>query len=147
MRKKSTRTRNRKQVTPRSQLPAIYMDGEKDKAAVQRIAHAMKRKESFRIITPDSKFDPLGYDKHSAEIWLGAAGGGLLMTVGAGALVLAFLDPEPTSKLGLLITGGIVLTLSGGGVILTVIITRRGYEAGVRIDQRTGTYEWVLRPR
>ena len=63
----------------------------------------MKNKERFMILTDDKDFKPLGYDRHSAELWVGAAGGGLMMTIGGGALVLAFLDPEPTSKLGALI--------------------------------------------
>jgi len=33
---------------------------------------------------------------------------------GVGMVILAFCDPEPTSKLGLLVVGGAVLTLTGG---------------------------------
>lgn len=34
--------------------------------------------------------------------------------IGAGMVLLAFVDPEPTSKLGLLIGSGAVLTITGG---------------------------------
>jgi hypothetical protein len=37
-----------------------------------------------------------------------------MSAVGIGMIVLAFVDPEPTSKLGLLVAGGTVCTLYGG---------------------------------
>jgi hypothetical protein len=33
---------------------------------------------------------------------------------GVGMVILAFCDPEPTSKLGLFVVGGVALTLTGG---------------------------------
>ncbi len=119
----------------------------KDKASLEAIVEAMKKKERFIIVTDDPEFRPLGYDKHSAEIWIGAAGGGLLMTIGAGALVMAFMDPEPTTKLGLLVGGGIAMTLAGGGVILALLITRSQYISVMRRNPETGQYEWILEPR
>jgi hypothetical protein len=71
----------------------------KDRANVEGVATAMRKGERFVIVTDDENFHPLGYDRHSADIWIGAAGGSALMLFGAGAIVLAFLDPEPTSKL------------------------------------------------
>ena len=119
----------------------------KDKASLEAIVEAMKKKERFIIVTDDPEFRPLGYDKHSAETWIGAAGGGLLMTIGAGALVMAFMDPEPTTKLGLLVGGGIAMTLAGGGVILALLITRSQYISVMRRNPETGQYEWILEPR
>ena len=37
-----------------------------------------------------------------------------MSAAGIGMVLLAFFDPEPTTKLGLLITGGTVLILTGG---------------------------------
>jgi len=37
-----------------------------------------------------------------------------MTAAGVGFVVLAFLDPEPTTKLGLLIVAGAVLALTGG---------------------------------
>ena len=119
----------------------------RDHASLQRIATAMKQKEAFVIVTDDKDFNPLGHDRHSAEMWIGAAGGGLLMVMGGGALVLAFLDPEPTTKLGLLIGGGIAMSLAGGGVIITILVTRSKYTAVVTYNRETKKFEWVLQPR
>jgi hypothetical protein len=44
----------------------------------------------------------------SVCVALGMSGAGITM------VVLAFLDPEPTSKLGLLVGGGVVCVLGGG---------------------------------
>ena len=115
--------------------------------SLKEIAEAMKNKEPFVVVTDDKDFDPLGYDKHSAEMWIGAAGGGVLMTIGAGALVLAFCDPEPTSKLGFLIAGGVLMTVTGGGVILTILVTRAGYSSVKRFNKETGQFEWILEPK
>jgi hypothetical protein len=43
-----------------------------------------------------------------------------MSAVGITMIVLAFLDPEPTSKLGLLIAGGTVCTLYGGFTALQI---------------------------
>jgi len=118
----------------------------KDRESLQAIAKAMKKRERFIIITDDPNFKPLGYDRHSAEVWIGAVGGGLLMTIGAGALVLAFMDPEPTTKLGLLIGGGVAVILAGGSVILTILVTRSRYTSVMRRNTDTGQFEWILEP-
>jgi hypothetical protein len=117
-----------------------------DKASLEAIAKAMKAKERFIIVTDDPNFKPLGYDRHSAEVWIGAAGGGLLMTIGAGVLVLAFMDPEPTTKLGLMVGGGIAVVLAGGTVVLAILITRSRYTSVMRRNPESGQYEWILEP-
>jgi hypothetical protein len=108
----------------------------KDQASLELIAAAMKRGETFVILTEDSNFKPLGYDWHSAHVW-----------IGAGALVLAFLDPEPTSKLTALTVGGILMVLAGGGIIFTILVTRSGYVSTVHFDADSGKYEWILSPK
>jgi hypothetical protein len=46
---------------------------------------------------------------------------------GAGAMmvVLAFLDPEPTSKLGLLVGGGVACVLGGGFAAIRVLVSHK----------------------
>ena len=118
-----------------------------DRASLESIVEAMKNKERFVVITDDPEFRPLGLDRYSAEKWIGAAGGGLLTTVGAGALVLAFMDPEPTSKLGLMVGGGVIMALAGGGIIVTLLVTRSKYSCVMRFNKETEQYEWMLEPR
>jgi hypothetical protein len=124
-------------------MRTIKLEG---RSSLEAVVSAMRDKETFIIVSEDKDFNPLGYDLHSALVWIGAAGGGMLMILGAGAIVLAFLDPEPTSKLGLLVGGGVLMAVTGGGVILTILITRSSYAATMRYDQREGKYEWILRP-
>ena len=50
---------------------------------------------------------------------IGMSGAGVLM------VVLAFLDPEPTSKLGLLVGGGAVCVLTGGLTAVGILTRRR----------------------
>jgi hypothetical protein len=119
----------------------------KDRSSLEEIVTSMKNKERFIIITDDPNFKPLGYDKYSAEKWIGAAGGGVLMALGAGALVLAFMDPEPTSKLGLMVGGGVAMALTGGGIIITLLVTRSRYISIMRFNAVTNQYEWILEPR
>jgi hypothetical protein len=48
-----------------------------------------------------------------------------LSAAGIGMIVLAFVDPEPTSKLGLLVGGGAVTLLTGGLAALKVLVGLR----------------------
>lgn len=48
-----------------------------------------------------------------------------ISVVGVGLLVAAILDPEPTSKLGLLVTGGIILTVTGGSTAVWILTDRK----------------------
>ncbi|MBD3286522.1 hypothetical protein GF359_08120 [candidate division WOR-3 bacterium] len=65
--------------------------------------------------------------------------GQMLTGLGIGAagiwmVIAAIVDPEPTSKLGLLIAGGIVLTLTGGLAVLRALGQRwtiKGKPGGV----------------
>ena len=131
---------------PHTGLRVITIDGNEDKDSIEMVARAMKNRERFIIVTDDEHFNPLGYDKHSAHVWIGAAGGGTLMTIGAGALVLAFLDPEPTSKLTALVVGGVLITLAGGAVLITILVTRSGYTSVMHFNHKRKVYEWTLSP-
>lgn len=63
----------------------------------------------------------------------------ILTGMGLGAagiwmVIAAIIDPEPTSKLGLLIAGGVILTLTGGLAVLRALGQRwriRGKPGGV----------------
>ena len=48
-----------------------------------------------------------------------------MSTAGIIMVVLAFLDPEPTSKLGLLVGGGAVCVLTGGLTAVAILTRRR----------------------
>lgn len=48
-----------------------------------------------------------------------------MSAVGIGMVLLAFFDPEPTSKLGLLVTGGAVCILGGGFMAIKILTHHR----------------------
>lgn len=48
-----------------------------------------------------------------------------LSAAGAAMVVLAFLDPEPTSKLGLLVGGGAVCVMTGGLTAVRILTKMR----------------------
>jgi len=54
------------------------------------------------------------------HLWQVLTGLGL-SGVGIGLVVAAILDPEPTSKLGILLAGGVVLILTGGLSVLKAL--------------------------
>ncbi len=59
----------------------------------------------------------------------------------------AFFDSEPTSKLGLLVVGGVVSVLGGGGIFAFILIKRGEYEWEQEVDLKTGTIIWKARPQ
>ncbi len=70
-------------------------------------------------------FDMARHVKLTAREWtgvavyLGLSGAGVLM------VVLAFLDPEPTSKLGLLVGGGALCVFTGGVAAIRILVSQR----------------------
>jgi hypothetical protein len=58
-------------------------------------------------------------DWTAVGVAVGVSAAGMVM------VVLAFLDPEPTSKLGLLVGGGAVCVLSGGLTAVAILTRRR----------------------
>jgi hypothetical protein len=58
-------------------------------------------------------------DWTAVGVAVGMSAAGMVM------VVLAFLDPEPTSKLGLLVGGGAVCVLTGGLTAVAVLTRRR----------------------
>ena len=62
----------------------------------------------------------------AVAVALGMSGAGVLM------VVLAFLDPEPTSKLGLLVGGGAVCVFTGGLAAVRILVSHK--PPRVRVD-------------
>jgi hypothetical protein len=58
-------------------------------------------------------------DWAAVAVAIGVSAAGVMM------VVLAFLDPEPTSKLGLLVGGGAVCVLTGGLTAVGILTRRR----------------------
>ena len=115
---------------------------------LERVAHAYKAREAV-VVVDDAQvgFNPsnesLLETAMSAKLSareLAAVGVAVGMSAaGIGMVVLAFLDPEPTSKLGLLVGGGVACVLGGGFGAIRVLtrvkpprvrITPRGIEIG-----------------
>lgn len=61
--------------------------------------------------------------------------------IGVGLIVGAFLDPEPTSKLGLAMAGGVVLVASGGGTAIYILTRLR--PPNVRMGPSGIEISWV----
>jgi hypothetical protein len=59
---------------------------------------------------------------------------------GATIIILAILDPDPTSKLGLLIGSGAVMTIGGGFTGIRILANRKPPK--VRLSQRGFEIEW-----
>jgi hypothetical protein len=62
----------------------------------------------------------------AVAVALGMGGAGVLM------VVLAFLDPEPTSKLGLLVGGGALCVFTGGLAAIRILVSQK--PPRVRVD-------------
>jgi len=63
-----------------------------------------------------------------------------LSAAGIGFVVLAFLDPEPTSKLGLLLGGGAVCALTGGLSAVGILTRRR--PPNIEVDRKGFRIRW-----
>lgn len=89
---------------------------------------------------------PKGVPLDSAEkvAIVGASG---MILVGCGMILLAFFDAEPTSKLGLLVGGGVVTVLSGGGIFAFILIKRGEYEWEQEVCVKSGKAVWKARPQ
>ncbi len=72
--------------------------------------------------------------------WTAVAVSGGMTVFGAGMVVLAVLDPEPTSKLGLLVGGGALLALTGG--FQTVSLLTRQKPPSITISAKGIHIDW-----
>jgi len=61
--------------------------------------------------------------------------------VGVTMIILAFLDPEPTSKLGLLVGGGVTCVLAGGFSAIRILTTHKPPD--IRVTARGIEISWM----
>jgi hypothetical protein len=64
-----------------------------------------------------------------------------MSAVGIGMILLAFVDPEPTSKLGLLLGGGVVCVAGGGWSAIRVLTTHK--PPNIRVSARGIEISWT----
>lgn len=76
----------------------------------------------------------------SRKEWTAVLVAGGMTIFGAAIIILAILDPDPTSKLGLLIASGAVLTLGGG--FSTIRILTKHKPPRVRVSRSGIEIEW-----
>jgi hypothetical protein len=76
----------------------------------------------------------------SATDWVAVAVSLGLSAAGVGFVVLAFFDPEPTSKLGLLVGGGALCALTGGVSAVGILIRRR--PPNIQVDGKGFKISW-----
>jgi hypothetical protein len=67
-----------------------------------------------------------------------------MSSVGIGILIAAFFDPEPTSKLTLLVSGGIVLVATGGLTAVYILTGKR--PPNVSVTQKGFEISWPSNP-
>ena len=76
----------------------------------------------------------------SRKEWTAVLIAGGMTIFGAAVILLAILDPDPTSKLGLLIASGAVLTLGGGFSAIRILTKHKPPK--VRVSRNGIEIEW-----
>ncbi len=76
----------------------------------------------------------------SRKEWAAVLIAGGMTLFGAAVIILAILDPDPTSKLGLLIASGAVLTLGGGFSAIRILTKHKPPK--VRVSRKGIEIEW-----
>jgi hypothetical protein len=76
----------------------------------------------------------------SRKEWTAVLIAGGMTLFGAAVIILAILDPDPTSKLGLLIASGAVLTLGGGFSAIRILTKHKPPK--VRVSRKGIEIEW-----
>jgi hypothetical protein len=76
----------------------------------------------------------------SRKEWTAVLIAGGMTIFGAAVIILAILDPDPTSKLGLLIASGAVLTLGGGFSAIRILTKHKPPK--VRVSRSGIEIEW-----
>jgi len=99
------------------QLAAAYRD--RQPVLLVDDAHVGIDPQSQSLVGMGIKAGLSAADWAAVGVAVGVSAAGMMM------VVLAFLDPEPTSKLGLLVGGGAVCVLTGGLTAVAVLTRRR----------------------
>ncbi len=120
-----------------------------EKDWLKKLAEFYKRKVPFTLvddanlgINPDFQ-SLLQMGKKAgvpAKDWIGVLVSLGLSTFGAYMVAAAILDPEPTSKLELMILSGAILTFSGG--MMAIKILTKVKPPKVSVNQNGFTVEW-----
>jgi len=76
----------------------------------------------------------------SRKEWTAVLIAGGMTLFGAAVIILAILDPDPTSKLGLLVASGAVLTLGGGFSAIRILTKHKPPK--VRVSRNGIEIEW-----
>src|SRR5271157_729059 len=93
----------------RDRLPILLVDD----------AHVGIDPKSQSLVAMGIKAGLSVHDWAAVGVAVGVSAAGVMM------VVIAFLDPEPTSKLGLLVGGGAVCVLCGGMTAIAILTRRR----------------------
>lgn len=122
----------------------------KEKGWQKKVTKLMKKRIAFIIVTQDPNFLPDAKDLRTARKWVygdgpAIAGGGAMVAVGGTMIILAFIDPEPTSKLAVMVVGGTILVFGGGSYMFTIAVMRRQYSFRLR-STKSGLFEWEANP-
>ena len=103
-------------------------------AWLKELAKAYKSRKGARLIddagldvdpSMQSLFDMGQRADLSVRDWVGVLVALGLSSAGIWMVRLAFLDPEPTSKLWLLVSGGCLALVTGGGMAFWILTDRR----------------------
>lgn len=103
-------------------------------AWLKELAKAYKSRKRARLIddaglgvdpSMQSLFDMGQRADLSVRDWVGVLVALGLSSAGFWMVRLAFLDPEPTSKLWLLVSGGCLTLVTGGGMAIWILTDRR----------------------
>lgn len=76
----------------------------------------------------------------SRKEWVAVLIAGGMTVFGAAVIILAIFDPDPTSKLGLLIASGAILTLGGGFSAIRILTKHKPPK--VRVSRSGIEIEW-----
>jgi hypothetical protein len=90
------------------------------------------RSQTLVAMGASARLSPAEWAAVGVSVGLGAAG--VLF------VVLAFLDPEPTSKLGLLVGGGALCALTGGASAIGILTRRR--PPNIEVDGKGFRIRW-----
>jgi len=120
-----------------------------EKGWLSRLAEAYRNRLPVRLLDDANVgIDPKSQNlvamglqaRLSAAEWAAVGVSLGLSAAGVVFVVLAFLDPEPTSKLGLLVGGGALCALTGGVSAVGILVRRR--PPNIQVDGKGFRITW-----